>query len=294
MKTKETIQTATGPQIIRCYDSGPDKGADRYTVYYMEREKWGYVNGSLEPGQVNHAGQPLYPCYGMSGAPFHPQGIAQHSTGVLGKHNGKRVAFASLPADCQRAVMNDFLPEPEECANVVDGQTCLERDAQPCEHCAKRAKGGACWNGSGNGNRCTCTEYTGDGGACETCEHSPEDHEGDGVKTSAPIVPAPGKPAPKNKKQVYRVFVSRHYIAVDWFDILTTSDTKAKARAEKLAQKLTPDARHVATDNGWRAEGESVIVGVPGEFKAGVHHMAEVSKNAFRPVRDGKAFSHSN
>jgi hypothetical protein len=51
----------------------------------------------------------------MSGAPFHPQGFCQHGEAdrpidypTYG-HLGKKIAFALLPAGCQRAVMNDYI-----------------------------------------------------------------------------------------------------------------------------------------------------------------------------------------
>jgi hypothetical protein len=81
---------------IRVYDSG-EKIPDRYTVVFMNRADYGY--SLLED---------LYPCLGMSALPFHPQGIAQHSDCRLGKHLGKRIPFASLPEDCQKAVRQDL------------------------------------------------------------------------------------------------------------------------------------------------------------------------------------------
>jgi len=82
-------------QPIRCYDN-MGRTADRYTVVFMNRN------------YIRETGRNLYPCLGMSGAPFHPQGIAQHSDCMLGQHLGKRVPFASLPEDCQKAVRQDM------------------------------------------------------------------------------------------------------------------------------------------------------------------------------------------
>lgn len=70
------------------YDK-PEYG-DRYTVYFNVVEK----------------DRPrMYMCFCMDAHPFHPQGIGQHSMGQLGPHNGKKISFRQLPADCQKAVM---------------------------------------------------------------------------------------------------------------------------------------------------------------------------------------------
>ena len=83
-------------KIHSIYDNG-GKTADRYTVYYKGR---GAVSWS--------SGFRFRACLGMSGAPFHPQGIGTHGAGMTGRHNGKRITFDQLPADCQRAVLMDL------------------------------------------------------------------------------------------------------------------------------------------------------------------------------------------
>lgn len=87
----ETIQTDSGPQVIRCYDSGPNY-TDRYAVFYLDVAEIDGPQAML----------------GMCAHPFHPQGFCQHGEGILGRHNGKRIPFASLPKDCQSAVLQDF------------------------------------------------------------------------------------------------------------------------------------------------------------------------------------------
>ena len=79
---------------IRCYDNG-GKTADRYTVIYMD-----------EPEDSRRT----YACLGMNHEPFHPQGICQHGIAMVGKHLGKRIWFAELPADCQSSVRADLIP----------------------------------------------------------------------------------------------------------------------------------------------------------------------------------------
>jgi len=51
------------PRYIRCYDNG-GKTADRYTVCYT--------------GNYRGKTKGWHDYVGMSGAPFHPQGIGQH------------------------------------------------------------------------------------------------------------------------------------------------------------------------------------------------------------------------
>ena len=93
---------------IECYDSGPDRGADRYTVVFLDRHLWGWTR---EVALACQGRTDLYPCLGMSGSPFHPQGVGQHSEAMRGRHLGKRVKLADLPADCQRLVMRDLSDE---------------------------------------------------------------------------------------------------------------------------------------------------------------------------------------
>lgn len=77
---------------IRCYDNG-GASMDRYTVAYMDM-----------PERSNN----LFSCVGMNAYPFDPQGFGQHSTCMVGKHLGKRIAFSSLPPDCQKLVRQDI------------------------------------------------------------------------------------------------------------------------------------------------------------------------------------------
>lgn len=60
---------------------------DRYTVVYLDSPQGKYFD-----------------CVGMSGSPFHPQGICQYGQALDGEHLGKRIRFAELPEDCQKVV----------------------------------------------------------------------------------------------------------------------------------------------------------------------------------------------
>jgi len=79
--------------VIRVYDDG--ESIDRHTVYFSRR--------------VMPANHGFHSLLGMNAAPFHPQGFGQHSEGKLGRHNGRRIRFADLPVDCQKAVARDLL-----------------------------------------------------------------------------------------------------------------------------------------------------------------------------------------
>lgn len=92
--------------VLGIYDNGgPRKGrdgewrgtVDRYTVVYAPED--------------DGEGGTFYPLLLMSALPFHPQGFGQHDESPyrLTRGKGERcIAFAELPPDCQRAVMQDL------------------------------------------------------------------------------------------------------------------------------------------------------------------------------------------
>ena len=79
-------------KILAIYDNG-GKTWDQYTVYFDQKET-----------------EKEYYCLGMSAHPFHPLGFCQHSRGMLGRHNGKKIELKDLPIDCQVAVYKELLP----------------------------------------------------------------------------------------------------------------------------------------------------------------------------------------
>lgn len=91
------------PRYIRVYDSGPDDSADRYTVVYT---------GNYNQGAPRNIACTQY--VGMSGSPFHPQGVCMHgeSFGPIDRptygHLGKKIKFDDLPTDCKEVVMRDY------------------------------------------------------------------------------------------------------------------------------------------------------------------------------------------
>lgn len=55
-------------------------------------------------------------------------------------------------------------------------------------------------------------------------------------------------------KRPYRVTCTRHYIAVELVDVMASSPAQAAAVAKRAVQKVSPDPRETATDNGWQAD----------------------------------------
>ena len=105
------------PRWVRIYDNGGpdavDGSIDRYTVVYTGRYRC----------CANKACRAHSQYVGMSGAPYHPQGVCMHGESpqpidslsgqwppAIGRHNylGVRIRFEDLPADCQRVVMSDY------------------------------------------------------------------------------------------------------------------------------------------------------------------------------------------
>ena len=96
----ESIFPNGKPKKVRCYDNKGET-ADRYTVVFTGN----YTH--------NTSGEHWY--LGMSGDPFHPQGIGQHgsSSTQIDKpsysHLGKKVNFDSLPEKVQQCVIQTYV-----------------------------------------------------------------------------------------------------------------------------------------------------------------------------------------
>lgn len=111
-KRLEALLPGGVPRYVRCYDSGPDGPADRYTAVFSGR------HASVRIDRV-------WPYLAMSSCPFHPQGFGQHDetrrkpcdvdkwgfAPAMGRtgHLGKRIPFSDLPEDCRKLVMGDYL-----------------------------------------------------------------------------------------------------------------------------------------------------------------------------------------
>lgn len=112
MKTKSHLFLPDGsPKYVRIYDNDGES-LDRYTCVFTGRYR-------------GHGSNRMWFQYiAMNGDPFNPQmGICQHGENqtqidtnrsgfapAVGKkcHLGKRIAFKTLPEDCQKIVMRDY------------------------------------------------------------------------------------------------------------------------------------------------------------------------------------------
>lgn len=79
-------------QRIKAIYDNDGKTVDRYTVYFND----GYTD--LDTGKY------FNDCLGMSSNPYSPQGFSQHSSGLLGRHNGRRIKLEELPTECLRVL----------------------------------------------------------------------------------------------------------------------------------------------------------------------------------------------
>lgn len=84
------------PYVLACYDSGPNKGADRYTVLY------GAPFWTPEYGR-------RVPYFAASAYPFHPQGFGQHGEMPAANRSalGSKIRWCDLPEDVRKAVERD-------------------------------------------------------------------------------------------------------------------------------------------------------------------------------------------
>jgi hypothetical protein len=116
------------PKYVRIYDNG-GRTADRYTVVFTGRY-------ARRVGQDR--GYTLV--LGMNSCPFHPQGI-----GICSEygyridwptygHLGKKIKFATLPADCQQAVLDDYLSIWELPARIAVTERSEKWPYEPVQH----------------------------------------------------------------------------------------------------------------------------------------------------------------
>ena len=75
----------------------------------------------------------------------------------------------------------------------------------------------------------------------------------------------------------YRVFVTRHYIAVRFFDVRATSPKKAKTLARSAAYTICADARNEASDNTWLAD-EPQQISRLGKSSTGINKLKFILK----------------
>lgn len=78
-----------------------------------------------------------------------------------------------------------------------------------------------------------------------------------------------------------RVFLTRHYISVTWFDVMASTDAEARRKATKAAYKLKPDPRAQATDNGWIPDAPVILEAGIGSSVAGISEVVEILPGVF-------------
>ena len=81
--------------------------------------------------------------------------------------------------------------------------------------------------------------------------------------------------------KTYRVFTTRHYIAVDWYDVRAVNAGIARRNAVNAVKRLRPDARAEATDNGWHGD-DPVTVPRIGYHAFGTHRMKKIAPGVYK------------
>ena len=96
MKIPNTLRVRGKRMVCRIFDSGPDKGLDRYTVAFR-----GYRSN----------GRMTYPYLAANEHPFHPQGFGQHGenpTFLTGRQIGARIKFEDCPVDVKKFILDNI------------------------------------------------------------------------------------------------------------------------------------------------------------------------------------------
>jgi len=82
-------------KILAIYDK--PSCVDRYTVYFDV--PWSKDNPRLRSA------------LGMSEDPYSHVGVCQHGSGMLGRHNGKKINLRDLPIDCLVVLIRELQDE---------------------------------------------------------------------------------------------------------------------------------------------------------------------------------------
>jgi len=69
--------------------------------------------------------------------------------------------------------------------------------------------------------------------------------------------------------KLYRVFLTRHFIAATYVEVVADSEKKARSKAKKVVENMLPDVRQRATDNHWQIEDAPVVIEHVGHHSQG-------------------------
>jgi len=105
------------PRYVHVYDNGGIDGKYRHKVDGKMVEEQGTSDRYTVVFTGNYLSRTgrRHWYLGMSGAPFHPQGIGQHGENIdqidspSYGHLGKRINFQDLPRDCQVCALRTYL-----------------------------------------------------------------------------------------------------------------------------------------------------------------------------------------
>jgi hypothetical protein len=95
---------------IICYDNS-GVSFDRYTVVFKNRIE-SYQSDSKtvkKTGFTRHMMRPVCEALAASDSPFNHLGVGMHTSAIIGRHLGKKIAFEQLPADVQKFVRQNLI-----------------------------------------------------------------------------------------------------------------------------------------------------------------------------------------
>lgn len=110
-RTRAKYLIGAPPEVYEIRDSGPNKGADRYTVIYGGPRFW---NDNYAEYYWRQNKPRMRQGRAMSSNPRSPVGIGLFIDCEAGRHLGKLIAWADLPEQCQSVVLDDVAPEEDE------------------------------------------------------------------------------------------------------------------------------------------------------------------------------------
>lgn len=102
---RERLMPGGIPKWIRCYDSGPDSGIDRYAVIFTKADKWG---GPAMRGTLQFRAMSAHPCDAQGFGQWCETPAYVNGKLNMGSRFGKRIRWQELPPDCRALVLSDY------------------------------------------------------------------------------------------------------------------------------------------------------------------------------------------